>query len=593
MGLQALPGIPYIRILLTVVRPLFGVTKMTSQSLPSQAVAARNEPIEVIVKYSGDIEGVASALNAQADVLLKGYAILTIRPELIGRLYTYPEVENIELPKRLYIEDLYNLTSSCIRAVQNPNGYGMTGEGVIVAVIDYGIDYLHRDFRHADGTSRILYLWDQTVAGTPPQGFTEGAEYSAEQINQALLSSDPYSIVPSTDTTGHGTAVAGIAAGNGNEDPNHIGVAPDAELMIVKIGTRGFESFARTTELMRAMKYVIVKARQINRPVVINISFGMNEGSHYGDSLFETYISDISNEWKTSIVVPTGNEGAAGHHYATKLEAGSIHEVTFFVANGIEQFYLSVWKNFVDRFSVEMLYPDGSSSGIVSIDNRARNTRIGNTTMSVVYNQPSHYSVRQEISFNVQATEGLIPSGLWRLRFNPSTIVNGSIELWLPTVEEVTANTRFSEPIETMTMTIPSTAERVVKVAGYNDRIGNIAEFSGVGSLENSAIRPDIAAPAVSIMAPKNGGGYDAYTGTSMAAPFVTGSAALMMQWGIVSGKDPFLYGERLKAFLRLGANRREALVYPNVSYGYGTLCLSNTFRYLVQFQTGGEIPWR
>lgn len=552
----------------------------------------QNDTVEVIVKFSGDITPIARELNAQVETLLKGYAIITIRRDNINRLYAYPQIESIELPKNLYIDGLYNLTSSCIRAVQNTNGYGLTGKGVIVAVIDYGIDYMHRDFRNTDGTSRILFLWDQTVVGTPPQGFSGGAEYSNSQINQALRSPMPYNVVPSTDTDGHGTAVAGIAAGNGSENPDNIGVAPESDLIIVKIGSRGFRSFARTTELMRAIKYVIEKARQLNRPVVINISFGMNEGSHSGDSLFETYISDVSNEWKTSIIVPTGNEAAAGHHYSTELQSDSVVEIEFFVANGINQFYLSLWKDFTDVFSVEMLYPDGSSSGVVSMQNQVQSSSVGNTNITIIYKQPTHYSVRQEISFNVQSTDGFIPSGLWTLRIITSAVVNGRIQLWLPTVEEVTANTRFTTPIETMTMTIPSTAREVIRVAGYNDRVGNIAEFSGIGSTENPDISPDIAAPAVSILAPKNGGGYDSYTGTSMAAPFVTGSAALMMQWGIVSGRDPFLYGERLKAFLRIGANRRQGQDYPNAIFGYGTLCLNNTVNNLEQYQRGGQINW-
>ena len=185
---------------------------------------------EVIVKFSGDIQPIRQDLDAQVEILLKGYAIITLSPNKIGRLYSYPQIESIEIPKNLYIEGLYNLTSSCIRAVQSTNSYGLTGKGVIVSVIDYGIDYMHPDFRRADGKSRILYLWDQTVAGTPPDGFSGGSEYSNEQIDQAIQSLDPYSVVPSIDTGGHGTAVAGIAAGNGSENPDNIGVAPESDI---------------------------------------------------------------------------------------------------------------------------------------------------------------------------------------------------------------------------------------------------------------------------------------------------------------------------------------------------------------------------
>ncbi|MDO5559637.1 MAG: S8 family peptidase [Oscillospiraceae bacterium] len=552
-----------------------------------------DERVEVIVKFNGDIESAARELMAEAEVLFKEYAIITIDRENISKLYSYSQIESLELPKNLYIETDFNLNSTCIRAVQGQNSGGLTGVGVIVAVIDYGIDYTHRDFRNEDGTSRILFLWDQTQTGTPPAGFAAGAEYTKAELDRALESENPFSVVPSRDTNGHGTAVAGIAAGNGNEsNGENAGAAPRADIIFVKVGTRGFRSFTRNTELMRAVKYVIDKARQLNKPVAINMSFGMNNGSHTGDSLFETYLSDVSTEWKTVIVVPTGNEGAAGHHYTARLEANKTHEAEFFTASGISRFYISMWKNFVDILSVEIVFPDGSSSGIIGIENQIKNIRFGNIMLTVIYSQPSHYSVRQEIYINVQAKGGEISAGLWKVIIRPSLIADGSIEMWLPTVEEVTANTQFTNPTKYLTMTIPSTAQKVITVAGYNDRLGNIAEFSGAGSVCTSLQVPDIAAPAVSILTAKNGGGYDSYSGTSMAAPFVTGAAALMMQWGIVRRNDPFLYGERVKAFLRLGANRKAASLYPQPDFGYGTLCLSNTISFLERYKWGGNSQW-
>ena len=549
--------------------------------------------IEVIAKFNGDIARIAAGLGAEAEILSQGYAIITIDRAKIPELYTYPEVEDLELPKNIYIASAYNLISTCVRPVQDSKTLGLTGEGVLVAVIDSGIDYTHPDFRNPDGTTRILYLWDQTESGTPPAGFTAGAEYDAARINEALRSPAPLEIVPSMDLNGHGTAVAGIAAGNGRDsDGENTGVAPGAGLLVVKVGRKGYRSFAQTTELMRAVKYVIERARFLERPVAINISFGMNNGSHRGNSLFETYLSDISTEWKNSIVIPTGNEGAAGHHFAGQIATGQTQEIEFFVASGIEEFYLSLWKNFTDDFRVEILFPGGPSSGVIGIENQVKTVRMGNLSLTVIYDQPSSYSVEQEIFFSVKALTGTIASAVWRLRILAAAIVQGTFEIWLPTLEAVTAKTYFSSPTVTDTQTIPSTAYKVIKVSGYNDRIGNIAEFSGVGNLNQALPNPDLAAPAVGILTTRVGGGYDSFTGTSMAAPFVTGAAALMMQWGIVERNAPFLYGERVKAFLRLGANRTAGASYPNPTFGYGTLCLASTISYLERYRWGGKDLW-
>ena len=241
---------------------------------------------------------------------------------------------------------------------------------------------------------------------------------------------------------------------------------------------------------------------------------------------------------------------------------------------------------------MELLFPGGLSSGVIGIESQLKNVRIGDLLFTVLYGQPTRYSVRQEIFFNLRAVSGTIGPGVWKLRIFASSVVDGNFEIWLPTTEAVTSKTYFSNASVNDTMTIPSTAEKVVKVAGYNDRLGNIAEFSGAGSTNPALPNPDLAAPAVGILAPKAGGGYDAYTGTSMAAPFVTGAAALMMQWGIAERNSPFLYGERVKAFLRLGASRSGQTAYPNPMFGYGTLCLSSTLSYLERYQWGGDDIW-
>lgn len=552
------------------------------------------DEIEVIAKFNGDIKFITNQLDAEAEIIYDDYAIITIKKTQLAKLYAHPQIEYIELPKKLYLKGPNSLSNSCITSVQRSSGFNLRGKNVIVAIIDSGIDYTHPDFRNDDGTSRILFIWDQTqVDGTPPQGFFSGSEYNNEQINNALQSPDPYQIVPRVDTNGHGTAVAGIAVGNGRASGGvNIGVAPEADIIAVKVGYKGFESFARSTEIMRALKYVIDKANRLFKPISINMSFGMNNGSHRGNSLFETFITDISAEWKTSIVIPTGNEGAAGHHYSGQIESNQIKEIEFFTAPGLDSMYISLWKNFADNFDFELIFPDGSSSGVISIENQTKTIRRPNAVVNIFYGQPTHYSDLQEIFVTYNATNSPLSAGINKIRLISQTIVDGNFDIWLPTLEEVTAQTFFTEPSVYNTLTIPSTARKIVRVAGYNDRIGNIAAFSGRGGVEPNSIIPDLAAPAVNILTTKMGGGYDTFTGTSFAAPFVTGSAALMMEWGIVNNNDPFLYGERVTAFLRKGATRRENVIYPNATFGYGTLCLENTMDYLVEYRLGADYFW-
>ena len=271
------------------------------------------------------------------------YAIVEIDEARLPELYEFTEVEDIEVSKRLYIEITFQITSSCISSVQQSNGYDLRGRGTIAAVIDSGIDYTHIDFRNADGSTRILSLWDQTIEGTPPDGFFEGTEYTKEEIDAALLNPEPLSVVPSRDYIGHGTAVAGIIAGNGNASGGqNVGAAPLCDLIVVKVGRRSDDFFALSTDIMRGVRYVIDKARFFGKPAAINLSFGMNNGAHDGRSLFEEYLTDMSEEWKLSIVAPTGNEGASGHHFSGRVLQGNVLDIPFFTASGIERFYLTL-----------------------------------------------------------------------------------------------------------------------------------------------------------------------------------------------------------------------------------------------------------
>ncbi len=544
---------------------------------------------EVIVKYHGSLAEVEAALEARAELLGDSFAILTLKAGRIPLLYNYSEIEYVELPKTLTFSLQSELAASCVTQVQGAGSYALRGKGVLVGIIDSGIDYTHPDFQDDDGNSRILYFWDQSGKGpgTPPEGFREGVEYTSAQFTQALRSGRPLDVIPLLDDIGHGTAVAGIAAGNGRASGGaQKGAAPEASIIAVRIGEQGRRSFARTTEIMRAFQYISNRALALEMPVAINLSFGTNNGSHSGSSLFETYIDAVAQRWKTVIAVATGNEGFAGHHYMGQLESGRTLNVEFVVGAQLHSLYLTLWKSFADTFDIELITPGGYSSGLLSRAQPFTRVMLEGARVAVAYGQPSFYDANQEVFIEIMRTPQPIPQGIWVLRVTGRQITEGTFHIWLPTTEEVGAESAFSSPEPELTITLPATAQNVISVGGYDALVGSAASFSGRGyTYRDVYVKPDLVAPAVNILTARPRGGYDTLSGTSMAAPFVTGAAALMMEWGIVLGHDNFLYGQRVKAYLQRAASRPQDMDYPNPVWGYGALCLKNAMDSLVEFQ--------
>ena len=541
---------------------------------------------ELIVKYSGSLEAVR-ALASRVVELQNEYAVITIRESDIEALTQIPEIEYIEKPKRLFFQAANGRRVSCVDAVQQDTRLSLYGRDVLVAVIDSGIEYENADFRNADGTTRIRALWDQSLAPgegrVPPKGYAIGAEYTAGQINEALGQAaleDRRRIVPSMDTSGHGTAVAGVAAGNGrNSNGQYAGVAPKSDLLVVKLGNPRQEGFPRTTELMQGIDYVVRKALELRMPVAVNISFGNTYGSHDGASLLERFIDDISNIWKSCICIGSGNEAASAGHTSGVMREGREEIIQLAVQNNQPAFSIQIWKEYTDVVDISLMTPAGVTVGPLQEILGPQRFTVGQTEILLYYGEPSPYSTAQEIFIDMLPRDTYVASGVWRLILNPRKVVSGAYELWLPSENVLNRGTGFLFPTEQTTLTIPSTAGRVITVGAYNALTFAYADFSGRGyTRETNLVKPDIAAPGVDVTTAAVGGGYAQFTGTSFATPFVTGGAALMMEWGIVKGNDAYLYGEKVKAYLRRGARALPGFeVYPNPQVGYGALCVENS----------------
>lgn len=510
--------------------------------------------MEYIVKYTGDI----LSLGYPTELLDAQFAIMELEDREAERLLEYWQVTSMEPARRLSGLLDRSMEAACIPPVQRENGLGLSGKGVLIGLVDSGLDLNHPEFLGEDGTSRVAALWDMTAEGTPPPGFLHGAAYTGEEISR----------VSSGDESGHGTAVAAIAAGRS-------GVAPEASIAAVKL------SSARTTDVMRAVKYLLDQAEQWRMPCAVNLSYGTNCGSHQGQTLFESYIDQSAQRGRSVVVCAAGNEGSGAHHFRGRLSEGGVVDAEFTVSTQREEVCLSLWKNFADEAAFELVLPNGQTTG--PLTEGTRFLRFGAIRVAVYYGVPTHYTATQEALFLMSAPAGGL-DGLWKLRCYGRRVADGRFDVWLPTVEEVSNRTAFLQPEPDLTITLPATALYPISVGGFRPETETVSPFSGRGDQDCAGrVLLDLTAPAEAVRSAKPGGGYDTFTGTSMAAPFVSGSAALMMEWGIVQGNDPFLYGQRVKAFLCKGALRSPFLQYPNPLWGYGRLNLCGTMNELVR----------
>ena len=532
---------------------------------------------DLIVKYSGSLDCVRG-LGAQVVEMQNEFAIVTIRESLIGAMSDCPAVDFVEKPKRLFFEIETGKQASCVPSVQRPP-LSLSGEGVLVAIIDSGIDYANPVFRDVDGTTRIRSLWDQTIPGNPPEGYVIGSEYTEDQINEALsrgTRQEQLQVVPSVDVSGHGTAVAGIAVGN-SED--YQGVAYNSDLIVVKLGIPREEGFPRTTELIQALDYVVRKSLEYQLPVAINLSFGNTYGPHDGSSLLERFVENIANTWKSVICIGTGNEGNTAGHTSGRLTESEETIIELAVQQNEPTLNVQIWKAYFDLVDVSLISPSGVRIGPIQEVLGSQRFVVGNTQILLYYGEPSPFSIDQEIFIDFLPRDTYIDSGVWRIVLTPREIVNGEYALWLPSQSALNVGTGFLFPTEERTLTIPSTSYRTIGVGAYDAATFSYADFSGRGPAgPGRRAKPDIVAPGVNILSPVPGGTFLELSGTSFATPFATGGAALLMEWGIDRGNDPFLYGEKVKAYFQRGARPFVGITeYPNPLVGYGALCVEDS----------------
>lgn len=517
---------------------------------------------EVIVKYNGDITFLEQELGVSVELLGYNYAIITAdTPQKVDNLLNYTQIEYVEKPFILETQDTQSLSSTGITGFKERTK--LTGKGTLLGLIDSGIDYNIPIFKDKDGNSKILYYWDQSIDGNPPNGFKEGTLYTNEDINKAINGEIQ---IPISSTSTHGTHTAGIACS----------VANEADMIVVRVGRRQTDTFSKSTEFMRAIKFVLDRALELQRPIAINISYGSNEGSHRGESLFEQYIDQMCSFWKNNIVVAAGNNATKAGHKRINIKNDENNDtlVEMEVGQNEKILNINIWPSFVDNFNLYLVSPTGKSTQPISQDSGLIKNIIGNTRINGVFYPIAPYSLSRRITIELKSDTEIIP-GIWTILFTPIKLVDGNVDIYLPTSEGITIDTRFLEPSKVLTVTVPGTASKVITVGSFNSRTDVVSTFSGEGDIDGGIIKPDLLAPGEEIVSYLPGGSTGALTGTSMATPHVTGVCSLLMQWGIVEGNDLFLYSQKVKSVLIEYARRNPQYTYPNNSRGYGFLDLS------------------
>lgn len=475
------------------------------------------------------------------------------------------------------------LEASGILAQQRPP-LELTGRGVILAVIDTGISYENPVFRYSDGSSRILSIWDQTdQSGEPPAGISYGTEYTREQINEALSSEDPYTIVPQRDEIGHGTALASVAAGSRIDGGvSFTGAAPDVQLVVVKLKPakqylRDYYLIAEdvpayaTDDVLFAVSYAERMAIPLYQPVVICLGIGTSLGSHNGASIVSDYLQNVAQRLSRAIVVSGGNEGnSAGHFRAPLLE--SVQQAEIRVGENTRGFVAELWGQRPSVFRISVRSPGGEE--IPEVDFRVGSSVdytfvYERTRVQIVY-VPNERNTGDELV--ILRFEAPTP-GVWTLSVRGvRTTADSVFDIWLMPRQFIGGEVYFLMPTPEITLTMPSYTEDAVTVTTYNSANGSFFYMSGQGFSRTGRMKPDLAAPGVGIST-ING----PYSGGAMAAAITSGAVAQLMQWSVVEGNMP-VSSREIRGYLSRGAREVAADPYPGRQWGYGQLDMRKTF---------------
>jgi subtilisin family serine protease len=557
-----------------------------------------NNYVDFLVNYNGNVRVFEQFPNATVHIMNDRFAVLYLPvTQLTAR--SIGQYGSSVIPAIYGLASERSLEASGITRLRRLPNFNLRGQGVLIGIIDTGIDYTNPVFLHEDGTSKIVSIWDQTIASDqPPQPYAYGAEYTAEQINQALGSETPLDIVPSMDLNGHGTMLAGIAAGSENSESNFSGVVPDAELVVVKLKEakptlRDFfvvpsdATAFQENDLMWAVQYVIGTARSIGRPLSICIGVGSSQGSHDGRGALSSLLSVGADFPGIVVTIAAGNEGNARRHFYSEIDSNiGYSNVELNVGEGEAGFSMEIWGTAPNTYSIDILSPTGEYIPRIAESlqvNREISFVFEDTTIQIDYQMVESSTGDQLILLRFRNPT----QGIWRFQVYTRGDLRGAFHVWLPVNGFISSDTYFIQSDPYTTVTSPGNSVVPITITAYNPDNNNLYQRASRGYSRIGTIKPELAAPGVNIQAPTLEQGFTQMSGTSAAAAHTTGAAAMLLEWGIVRGNYPGIDSVEVKKFLIRGAQRNTNLTYPNRDWGYGIMDIYNVFDTLrADFQT-------
>jgi subtilisin family serine protease len=553
-----------------------------------------NEYMDLIIKHNGNTNILKQYEALSVQVMNPSYAVIYLPVSKVStRLIT--DYGYSAIPKCYALMSDQSLEASGITKLRSIPALNLRGRGVIIGIIDTGIDYTNPVFQNKDGTTKILAIWDQSLDSEdqyPKVSFSAyfGTEFTSEQINQALKSSDPLQVVPSVDSNGHGTMLAGIAAGSENKENNFSGVVPDAGLLIVKLkqAKKNLTDFFsipsdvicyQENDIIWAIQYLVDTARKFKRPLAICIGLGTLQGSHGKSGCLNTVASIAGDFPGVAVTVAAGNEGNSRRHFYSALEPSGTALVEMNVGANETGFSMELWGTPPMIYTLDILSPTGEH--IPTLSERLVETR----TIRFIFEQTiinvDYIMIEQETGKQVIILRFINPTqGTWKFNVTGKGDLKGDFHVWLPAGNFISGDTYFLESNAYTTITSPGNTIVPITVTAYNSNSDALYPQSGKGFSTSDIINPDIAAPGVNIQCPALNHGFTTLTGTSAAAAHTAGITAMVLEWGIVENNYPDLDTVGIKKFLIRGARRSSQLQYPNRDWGYGIIDVYDAYNF-------------